>query len=120
MFSCEFCELFKNTCFIEIYKRLVLKHQAEAVVQKCSVKKVFLEIWQNSQENTCARVSFLIKLQAGACKFIKKETLAQVSSCEFCKISKNTFFYSTPLVAASDQSRGVSSIKLQAWRPEAL
>ena len=27
-------------------------------------KKVFLEISQNSQENTCARVSFSIKLQA--------------------------------------------------------
>ena len=27
-------------------------------------KKVFLEISQNSQENTCARFSFLIKLQA--------------------------------------------------------
>ena len=25
----------------------------EAVVQRCSVKKVFLEISQNSQENTC-------------------------------------------------------------------
>ena len=30
----------------------------EAVAQCCSVKKVFLEILQNSQENTCARVSF--------------------------------------------------------------
>ena len=29
-----------------------------------SCKKVFLKISQNSQENTCARVSFLIKLQA--------------------------------------------------------
>ena len=27
-------------------------------------KKVFLEIWQNSQENTCARVSFLINFHA--------------------------------------------------------
>ena len=36
----------------------------EAVVQRCSVKKVSLEISQNSQENNCARVSFLIKLQA--------------------------------------------------------
>ena len=36
----------------------------EAVNQSCSVKKVFLEISQNSQENTCARVYFLIKLQA--------------------------------------------------------
>ena len=37
-----------------------------------SLKKVYLEISQNSQENTCATVSFLIKLQA--CNFIKKET----------------------------------------------
>ena len=33
----------------------------EAVVQTCSVKKVLLEISQNSQENICARVSFLMK-----------------------------------------------------------
>ena len=37
---------------------------SEAVVRKRSVKNVFLEILQNSQENTCARVSFLMKLQA--------------------------------------------------------
>ena len=30
----------------------------EAVVQRCSIKKVFLEISQKSQENACARVSF--------------------------------------------------------------
>ena len=36
----------------------------EAVTQRCSVEKVFLEISQNSQEITCVRVSFLIKLQA--------------------------------------------------------
>ena len=36
-----------------------------------------------------------------ACNFIKKETLAQVFSCEFSEISKNTFFYRAPLVAAS-------------------
>ena len=35
----------------------------EAVVLRCSVKKVFIEISQNSQENTYARVCFLIKLQ---------------------------------------------------------
>ena len=37
-----------------------------------------------------------------ACNFIKKETLAQVFSCEFCKIYKSTFYYRTTLVAASD------------------
>ena len=54
-------------------------------------KKVVLNILQNSQENICARVSFLTKLQA-------------VFSYEFCEISKNTFFYRTPLVAASENS----------------
>ena len=33
--------------------------------------------------------------------FIKKETLAQLFSCEICKISKNTFLHRTPLVGAS-------------------
>ena len=64
-------------------------------------KKVFLEISQNSQEKTCARFSFLTKLLTSACNFIKKETLAQVFACEFCEISKNTFSYRTPPVAAS-------------------
>ena len=41
--------------------------------------KLFLEISQNSREYT-------------VCIFIKKETLAQVFSCEFCEISKNNFF----------------------------
>ena len=31
---------------------------------------------------------------------IKKETLAEVFLCEVCGISKNTFFYKTPLGAA--------------------
>ena len=59
-----------------------LKVSTEAVTGGVLSKNVFLEISQNSQENTCARVSFLIKLQ---------ETLAQVFCCKFCEISKNTF-----------------------------
>ena len=35
-----------------------------------------------------------------AYNFIKKETLAQVFSCEFWEIFKKTFFHITPLVAA--------------------
>ena len=53
---------------------------------------LFLKISQNSQENTCARVSFLAKLQLLGLQLIKKETLAQVFSSEFWEISKNTFF----------------------------
>ena len=33
----------------------------EAATRGVQWKKVFLEISENSQENTCARVSFLIK-----------------------------------------------------------
>ena len=54
----------------------------EAVIQRCYVKKVFWKISQTLQEMACAGVSLLIK----------KETPAQVFSCEFCEISKNTFF----------------------------
>ena len=85
----SFCQI---SCFSFVF---------QAVARKCFVKKAFLEILQNSQENTCARVSFLIKLQAEACNFIKKETLTQVFSSDFCEISKNTFSYRTPLVPAS-------------------
>ena len=48
---------------------------SEAVAQSCSVKKVFLDISQNSQENTSARVSFLIKNTSGwlLIKRIKKK-----------------------------------------------
>ena len=42
-------------------------------------------------ENTCARVSFLTKL-VEPYNFIKKETLAQVFSREFCENFKNNFF----------------------------
>ena len=38
-----------------------------------------------------------------ACNFIKKETLAQVLSCEFSEISKNTFFTEHLWVSASVQ-----------------
>ena len=63
---------------------------------------MFLEILQNSQENTCGSLFF--NKVAEACYFVKKETLAQVFSCEFCEISKNTFSYRTSPVAASEMS----------------
>ena len=53
---------------------------------------MFLEILQNSQENACVRVSFLIKLQAWGLQVYKQETLEKVLSSEFCEISKNIFF----------------------------
>ena len=73
----------------------------EAVVLSGSVENVFLEISQNSQQNICARVSFLKKLQAVGTGFWYSESLAQLFSCKFSEIYMNTFFYRTPLVTAS-------------------
>ena len=41
---------------------LITDIRRKAVVQRCSVKKAFLEIPQNSQENTCAESFFLNKV----------------------------------------------------------
>ena len=68
---------------------------------------MFLKISQNSQESTFARVSFLTKLQ------FKKETLAQLFSCEFCEISRNTFFYRTPPVPTYVQNQVNGMINLK-------
>ena len=67
------------------------KERTEAVARRCSIKKVFLEILQNSQESDWARLP-------PAYNFILKEALPQLLSCEFCKISKNTFYCRTPPV----------------------
>ena len=59
-------------------------------------------------------MSFLIKLQA--CNFIEKETLTQVFSCEFCKISKNIFFTEHLGATASAYSIYEHKKLLQAWK----
>ena len=46
----------------EVIQTSVYKDRSSSPEVFC--KKVFLEISQNSQEKTCATVSFLIKLQA--------------------------------------------------------
>ena len=48
--------------------------------------------------NTGIQLNYNLKKEnlPKACNFIKKESLAQVFSCEFCRISKNTFFNRTP------------------------
>ena len=56
----------KKTIVLFEYLRI-----AEVVAPMCSVKRVFLKISQNSQENTCTRVSFLKRLQVEAWKIIK-------------------------------------------------
>ena len=84
---------------------IISELEARAVTRRCSIKQMFLKISQNSQETACARLSFLIKLQAQACNFIKKEALAQVMfSYENCKIFKNIYFIEHLRTTASEGS----------------
>ena len=67
---------------------ILLLRYPEAVVRKCSVKRVFLNILQNSEESNCAGVSFFTKLQTISCR---KEVAAHVFSYKICEIFKNIF-----------------------------
>ena len=74
--------------------------------QMCYLEKGVLKNLAKFTENTCARASFLIKLQARVSFLIKLRVLRPATllkkrlwpvwhrcfSCEFCEIFKNTFF----------------------------
>ena len=44
----------------------------EAITRRCSVKKVLLEIWQNSQENTCVNFTSNYLCQPTPATLLKK------------------------------------------------
>ena len=68
------CDLSENKGFTD-FQNTETATNTEAATRCVLCKKVFLEISQNSQENTYARVSFLIKLQA-SCTFCKSSSVA--------------------------------------------
>ena len=92
------------TIFLAKTRINILHFRSSRSVQKYSVKKIFLNISQNSQENTRSRVSFSKKLQSWHLQLSEKIDSAQAFSCEFCEISKNTYFHRAPLTAASGTS----------------
>ena len=108
----QFSFLFLIT-LLTVFKVVFVVELTVFISTSCSLfgnsrPEALLKILQNSQENTSAKVSVLIKLQASACNIIKIETLAQVS-CDFCKIFKNTCFYSNSPLAAPDFYKSVYS-----------
>ena len=54
----------------------------------CEASKMFVLIFFHNLE-----AAKKITGKHCACNFIKKKTLAQMFSCEFCKISKNTYLF---------------------------
>ena len=93
----------------------------EAVIQRCSVKQVFLKILQNLQENPCAKVSFLIKLQ------LKKRLWRRCFPVSIAKLLRTPFFIEylrwLPLVSLWNQQTFSSSyfwLHLISWGPSKL
>ena len=89
-----FLNFFLEGCF----KLLTIRSSCPEVFSKKGVLRYFAKF---TGKHLCE--SFFFNKVAGLrpAKFIEKEILAQVFSCKFCEISKNTFFHRTSLVAAS-------------------
>ena len=63
------------SCIVFLLKTFAdLKVTKAAVARRIFLKKEFLKILQNSQENACARVSFLIKLQDESATLSKRDS----------------------------------------------
>ena len=82
-------ELFCKKGVLRNLPKFTEKHLCQS--QSCSVKKVFLEISQNSQENTCARVSFLNKVVNFA-KFIRTTFLTEYLQWLFLPVVARVVF----------------------------
>ena len=81
---------------IDFYKVITLVvhelTELEAVSQGWSSTKVFLKISQNSQENICVRVSFLIQLQTSALQLYKKRLSRRCFPVKFAKLLRISSF----------------------------
>ena len=77
-------------------------------VPKQSFKGVLKNFIKFTGKHLCHSL-FFNKLQAWDLQ-LQIETRVQLFSSEFCEISKNTFFYGTPLVAVSESQLLVRKI----------
>ena len=69
--------------------------------RRCSIKKgVVRNFAKFAGKHLCQSLFFNKVTSLKPATLLKKETLAQVLFCECCKISKKTFSYRTPPVAA--------------------
>ena len=69
---------------------------SEAVVRRCSVENLFLEISQNLQENNCARASFLEKrLGLRPATLLKKRLWHRCFPVNFVKLLRALFLQNT-------------------------
>ena len=79
-----------------LFDGIIYIYTEAAVARRCYVKKLFVNMSQNLQRNTCAGVSFLIKLRAWALRLQQRYL-----PVNFAKFLITLFFYRTPPMAAS-------------------
>ena len=81
-------------------KKVVLRNFAKFTGKHLCQSFFFDKVAGQIHRKTPVPDSFFI-CRPEACNFINKKTLAEVFSCEFCKISTNILSNKTPLMAAS-------------------
>ena len=116
VFSSGFCKIFKNTFITEHfwtsasgYSRTLFHGYLSIILQRCrsSRPEVFCKrgVLRNFTKFTGKHLCqslFFNKVAGLRPATLLKKTLAQVFSCEYCEIYKNTFLQRTTLMAASD------------------
>ena len=96
--TCHLLSLVTTCCITRCHSL----YRSRSSHQRWSVTKCVLRNFAKfTGKHLCHSLFFKKETPAHILQLIKKETLAQVLSCEFCEISKNTFCYRIPLVAAS-------------------
>ena len=89
---------------IRIFNLLYNFTQYTSSHRRCPVREgVLINFAKFAGKHLCQGL-FFNKVEAEACNFIKKETLARVFSCEFCEISKDNLFTEHLWATASDNS----------------
>ena len=106
-----FKNFYKQCCYVITLKTNTVGDELDFRKKKyrSSHQEVFCEkgVLRNFAKFTGKHLCQSLFFNKAALNFIKKETLAQVFSCEFCEISKNAFSYRTPPVAASKNIKEV-------------
>ena len=80
-----------NGMITEAAKEVFYKNSCSYKFRKTHIKTPVPESLFNKVAGL-SPATLLKKRLCESCNFIQKDTLAQVFSCEFCKIFKNTFF----------------------------
>ena len=112
-FNMQYCFPWRRFCMTKFWSVRFLSSKIlltfRSSHRRCSVRIGVVRNFAIHKKTPVPESLFLIKLQAWgtfliklqAWNFFKKETLAQVFSCEFCEISRSTFFTEHLLPTAS-------------------